>query len=75
MPDTDLIELRNGPVVQAAAIRLGIALEARGHVLTAHGTALHVTNAAALTSEDRAAITALRRHLVACVTYSPPEGA
>lgn len=66
-------ELRNGLRIADTAIRLAVALEARGHVLSVKAGALHVSNGSALTAADRAAITAQRWHLMAIATYGQED--
>ncbi len=75
---TDLTELRGGLIVRSDALLLALALEAKGCALglvDEHGQVdgkLHVSNKAALTAEDKAQITALRNHLMACAGYTAP---
>lgn len=69
----EFIELRSGPIVPFAALQLAVDLEARGHALTAHDDALHVTRGGALTAEDRQAIARWKRHLLAIVEYVAPS--
>lgn len=66
---TDLVDLRGGLVVPADALRLALALEDRGHRLTAHNGLLHATNGSALTAEDRAEIRQWKLHLLAIAEY------
>lgn len=70
---SDLVELRAGPLVRVDALQLAVALEARGHGLTEQDGKLHVTNGAALTAADRAAITGARLHLLAIAAYEAPH--
>lgn len=70
---SDLVSLRGGPIVTADAIALALALEARGHGMTAANGALRVSNGSALSADDRAAITRQRMHLLAIAAYQPPE--
>lgn len=67
------ISLRGGLLVSADAIALAVSLEMRGHVISKRDDALLVTNGAALTTEDRVQIKALKRHLLAIVGYQAPQ--
>lgn len=67
-----IIELRGGLLVTAEAIALAVALEDRGHALTARASQLLVSNASALTAEDRAQIRQHRLHLLALAVYEAP---
>lgn len=67
------IQLRNGPLVDEAAIRLALQLEDAGHRMATTDGKLTVTNGAALSPETRQQIKALRRHLMALVAYDAPE--
>jgi hypothetical protein len=64
--------LRGGLLVTERAVRLALALEDRGHSLTAKDGTLLVGNGSALTAEDRAAIQADKFHLLAIAGYEPP---
>lgn len=66
-------ELRGGLLVRTDAILLALALEAKGHALTAKDGALLVSHGSALSAEDRASIQQLKRHLLAVAGYEPPE--
>lgn len=66
-------ELKGGLLVQTDAILLALALEAHGHALTAKDGALLVTNGSTLSAEDRTAIQAHKRHLLAIAAYVPPQ--
>lgn len=66
-------ELRGGLHVDAEALALAVRLEAAGHTLSAKDGVLLVTNGSTLTEEDRAAITRLKRHLLAIAAYEAPE--
>ena len=70
---TEFISLRDSLTVRSDALRLAVALEAKGHMLTVKDGALMVTNGSQLTADERAAITALKPHLMACVTYRAPD--
>ena len=67
-----LTELRGGLFVRTDAIVLALALEESGHTLTARDGALLVGNGSTLTTEQRAAIQGLKRHLLAIAGYEPP---
>ncbi len=69
----DFITLRGGLIVRTDALQLALALEAKGHTLTAKDGALMVSHGSTLTSEDRSHIQALKIHLIACVTYRAPD--
>ena len=70
---TDFTELRGCLIVRTDALKLALALEAKGHALTAKDGALMVSHGSTLTAEDRAQIQALKTHLMACVTYVAPD--
>jgi hypothetical protein len=63
----EFITLKNGLIVNAEAVLLGLRLEIAGHVLTATDGELRVSNGAALTTEDRALIRTYRWHLLEIV--------
>lgn len=73
----EFLQLRGGPIVNLAAIRLACALEDRGLSLTADGTKLRVSSAdgspPALSAEEKTAIARLKAHLLVIATYEPPE--
>ncbi len=69
----EFVEFRGGLVVREDAVQLYLSLEHRGHVLTVQDDKLHVSNGSALTTEDRALITALKGHLIALAHYRAPE--
>lgn len=69
----ETVTLAGNLTVTRAALDLALALEFRGHVLTAKDGDLRVTNGATLTTEDRAAIRAQRWHLMALAAYRAPE--
>lgn len=71
---TETVTLAGNLTVARAALDLALALECRGHVLTAKDGDLRVTNGGKLTAEDRAAIRAQRWHLLALAAYVAPEG-
>jgi hypothetical protein len=62
-------ELRGGLIVADAAIALAIRLEAAGHRLSVAEGKLVVSDGTRLIAEDRAAIPALRWHLMAIAEY------
>ena len=68
-----LIELKGGLIVDDESIRLAIALETSGHLLSATDGVLTVTNGSTLTSEQRQQITRQKRHVCAIAAYQPPE--
>jgi hypothetical protein len=59
--------MKNGTIIDDAAIALALALEARGHVMTATDGELRVSNGAALTAADRELIRRYRFHLLEIV--------
>lgn len=67
---SSFIALRDGPTLPEAAVLLGLTLESRGHVLGTADGKLTVSDGSTLTTEDRAAITRWRLHLMALVAYS-----
>jgi hypothetical protein len=73
-PVTEFVTLKNGPTLQAAAIRLAIDLEARGFRMTLdEGQQFTIEPAASLTETDLAAIARWRLHLGAIIGYQAPE--
>jgi len=66
---SDLVTLKNGPVVRASACELACVLEAKGHAMSASDGQLRVTNGAKLTADDRAAIVRDKAHLVSICEY------
>lgn len=64
-----MVTLKGGLVVREDALQLAWSLEDRGHILTAQDGQLRVSRGSALTAEDRAAIPALRLHLLAIAGY------
>jgi len=69
---TELVELKGGLIVASDAVTLALALDQRGHTLTAKDGTLLVSNGSALTPEDRAEIQQHRWHLLAIAGYQPP---
>ena len=67
-----MTELRGGLLVDDDAIRLAVRLEDAGHVLSVKDGALLVSRGASLSTEDRAAIRAMRWHLLAIAAYEVP---
>lgn len=68
-----VIELSGGLLVQEAALVLAVRLEAAGHALSVKDGTLLVSRGSALSDEDRAAIRALKNHLLAVVGYEAPK--
>ena len=66
---SDLIALRDGPVVLVEAIQFYVDLERRLHVCTARDGVLHVTRRTRLSAEDIVTIHRLKRHILALVGY------
>ena len=69
---SDVIDLRNGPTVPAAVVRLAVDLEDRGFHLRIEGAKLVVrsaTVALCLTKKDKILIKQWRHHLLAVVSY------
>ncbi len=69
---TDFTTLAGGLIVRTDALLLTLALESAGHMLTTKDGALHVSNGSTLTAAERASITALKAHLIACALYQAP---
>ena len=68
-----LTELRGGTIIRTDALLLTLALEAAGHALSTKDGALMVSNGSTLTAAERAQITSLKPHLIACALYRAPE--
>lgn len=66
------VELRGGLFVSADAIALACDLEAAGHVLSVKDGKLMVSRGSSLSAEQRAAVQAQRRHLMAIAMYEVP---
>ena len=66
------IELRGGLFVDDAALAFCLALEFRGHQLTAREGQLLVSQASTLTADDRAQIRRHRLMLLAIADYQVP---
>lgn len=69
---TDSWPLRDSLILSTRAVLLALALEDRGHGLTAKDGTLLVSNGSALTPEDRRAIQQDRFQLLAIAGYTPP---
>jgi len=65
----ETIELRDGSIVLVEAVTLALALETRGHEIASRSGALVVSNGSQLTSDDRAEIQRLKRHLLHIAGY------
>ena len=65
--------LKGGLFVHDAALTCALALESRGHVLTANDGQLFVSNAAQLTADDRVQIRLHRLQLLGGAAYQVPE--
>ncbi len=70
---SELIQLREGPIVTAESIALAVALENEGHTIATADGKLTVSNGSTLTAAQREQITAQRRHLMALAAYIPPD--
>ena len=68
-----MIELKGGLLVQEAALKLAVRLEASGHALSVKDGTLLVSRGSALSADDRTAIRALKNHLLAVVGYEAPK--
>jgi len=67
------VALRGGPVLPLPAVLLALDLENRGFTLQADGTDLIVVPGSRLTPEDCDAIRRWKSHLLAIVSYVPPD--
>jgi len=67
------VTLREGPTVDVEAIRLAVALEDRGVILTKRDQELLVIKGQLLTDSEREAIRRLKPDLLALVVYQAPE--
>ena len=72
-PDSDLVHLREGLVVEAAALHCLWDLENRGLAVTVEAGRLFVRPSAELSPEDIAAIRHHREALIALVRYQPSD--
>ncbi len=67
------VQLQNGPVLPLEPVLLALALESRGFTLQADGTDLIVVPGSRLTPDDCDAIRRWKSHLLAIVSYVPPD--
>jgi hypothetical protein len=75
---TEVVTLRNGDTLPVAVLRLAWSLEDRGIVMREDGDKLKLSRkdgqgTPLLSSEERAAVTRWKTHLLAIVSYKPPS--